>query len=608
MRRASTFTALCLTAAAAAGCWRNSPEPVPFEVARTSPALGTEAAPLLLNDSITVYFSAPVQPLSVTEDSVTVLDEAGRQVRGALRVASNWVTFEPEPPLAADLRDGSFRPGATYRLQLAGSPRPDAIRSVDGRRLAAAKVWSIPIAATGPLLRPLAPDVPFLLRLPDLPQPVPMDAPRLRLHFTQPLLPSSVLPESVQVRLLRNLEVLVPRSVRVLTTPRIDPYPGCTLEVDLGSQPRLAAGGTLALAKGDFVSVELVAGASALTDYSGTPVLPGSVQWWSIAEGGSLALAEWPAGEKTFAGDDALAPCFEVRGGAVRPRVRVEAGDGALGAFRPTRDTVLRPGEAFDRGDGTLVQSRGDDFPFTVFEVPAGVTVTVDATNGPARILVCGGARIAGVLQLVGKPAPLRVHGIETPAAELLASAAVALLAAGDLYVHGAIRCEPSTSLELSPLTLLTAGRMHLRGELPFHTLLAIETPTVGESVPGIDGPRGQTVVASATFTYGVPPGADYRVHGWTPWRQLPPDRDRGTLRLVDPLPGLLVAWQAAPADPLTDDRPDARAERQSQPQPVRDGDLVVASPGSFVRVALEAQVRGGQPLPSVREIRLLDR
>ena len=45
------------------------------------------------------------------------------------------MTYSPDPPLQPSLDDGSFQPGATYQLHIAGNPRPDGVRSADGARL-----------------------------------------------------------------------------------------------------------------------------------------------------------------------------------------------------------------------------------------------------------------------------------------------------------------------------------------------------------------------------------------------------------------------------------------------------------------------------------------
>lgn len=598
-------------ALAIAGCSRSPARGQPFEVARTSPQLGATAAPLLLNDSVTIYFTDTVQPLSVTEDSVMLVDQAGRRVPGALHVGANWVTFEPEPPLAADLGDGSFRPGATYQLHVAGSPRPDAVRATDGRRLVTPVSWSIRIAVEeerppgfASLLRPVAGGLPFFLAAPESPKPLPADAPRMHLHFTLPLLPTAVRADAVTIRLMRNLAALRPRAMRVVSS-RMDQFPGSTLEIDLGSQPQLANGGTVTLRGGDWLSVELNQGPQALTDYSGAPVLPAVAQWWSVVEGSSIRLAEWPSGESAYLGEDPLEPAFEVRGGLVRPRVRVEAGNGSLGVFRPRRDTHLAPGQPFDRGDGTLVRSRGAEFPFLAIDIPAGVTVTIDATMGPVHLRVCGSVRIDGTVQLIDDPVPLRVRRSETPASELMAEATIGLLAAGDLHLNGVVRGQPRPASDASPLTLLCCGQMQLNGELPFHTVLAIESSPEGASA--IIGARGQAVVAPpVVFRYGLAPGADFWVRGRTPWRQLPFDRDGGMVQVVDLQPGLMVSWQTAPPDPLTPGEPDGRVARQ--PQPALDRDTIVAPSGGFVRFQLTAHLVDGTPVPSVRELKLVDR
>jgi hypothetical protein len=168
----------------AAACWHRTPAPPAFEVLRTSPILGSDTEPILLNDSITIYFSDTIQALSVTPDSVSLVDEEDRPVRGSLRVGSNWATFQPEPPLTRELTDGSLRPGGAYRLFVAGYPRHDAVRASDGRRLAAAVAFPVrvagidyrPVGLPAPLRPPMS-ELPFVLR----PQDPPVErCPRMR--------------------------------------------------------------------------------------------------------------------------------------------------------------------------------------------------------------------------------------------------------------------------------------------------------------------------------------------------------------------------------------------------------------------------------------------
>ena len=149
-----------------AACSRVAPAPEPFRITRVSPQLDAQSPRLLLNDSITVYFSADVLPVSVTSDSVTLLDERGLSIPGSLRVGANWVTFQPTPPVTAELNDGSFRPGGAYWLMVAGSPRPDAVR-------AAAQALADGVRVAGPYAA---------LHLPWFPSLDPMD-PAMRQHY-----------------------------------------------------------------------------------------------------------------------------------------------------------------------------------------------------------------------------------------------------------------------------------------------------------------------------------------------------------------------------------------------------------------------------------------
>jgi len=593
--------AVLLLAFAAPGCTRSAPSPVAFEVVRVAPAVGDGAEPLLLNDSLTVYFSDSVQQLSVTPESVVLVDERGHRVPGSLRAGSNWVTFLPIVPIAPDLGDGSFRPGATYRLTLVGAPRPDALRASDGRRLAGPRAFDVKIAprdhrAPGLVapLRPVAEDLPFVVRPVNVPQVVAADSPRLRLHFTLPVLPASVATNAFDVRFAPNGERIRPRSVRVVRS-RADEFDGSTVEIDLGALPGL---------EGTWLSVVVVPD-SGLVDYAGRPPLPSGTEYWSVVPGSSIALAEWPSAEETtFADDDVLAPCFEVRSGIVRPRVRVEAGDGSLGLFRPQRDTTLRAGVPFDRGDGRQVVSTGNSFPFSAIDVPAGVRVVVDAASGPVQLLACGGVRIAGEVEIVGGAARVDVRPFRSVAvSELLASANVAIVAGGDVRVEGAVGSRDANIGGGSPLTIAAAGCMHLGGALPFNTLLAFE-----EGNPrAISGPSGQVLRTPTTFTYGAAPGLDLVVRGYSGWRLVPVDRDAGVIRLSGADRDLLVGWQVASPDPLRAGRPDVPATGLARPQRVADGDVLSVTPGGWVRVQLEARVTADSA-PAVQDVRLVDR
>lgn len=596
----------------AAACWHRTPTPPVFKVLRTSPDLGSDSEPILLNDSITIYFSDTLQALSVTPDSVSLVDEEDRPVRGSLRVGSNWAAFQPEPPLTRELTDGSLRPGGRYRLFVAGYPRHDAVRASDGRRLAAAVAFHVRVAGLGyrppglpAPLRPPMTELPFVLRNQDpLPQMVPANAPRLRLRFTLPVLPTTAVAEAFEVLLMRTpLETLVPRSVRVVPSRLPDEITGSTVEIDLGGLMRQDGSGHVSLKPSEVISVRLKTGANALRDYWGNTSLPGAPPWyWVVAAGSSIALAEWTADDGAIAECDPAVPGFEVRAGVMRPRVRVEAGDGSLGIFRPQRDTTLRPGEPFDRGDGEIVTSRGAVFPFMAVDIPAGVSVTVDARSGPVQILCCADLRIAGAVKLLGSAQPMQGRYLQVvPVRDLLEGAPVAMVAAGDVHVRGTVTAQTTVAAESTVLTLATAGRMHLNGALPFNTILALEAEG-----PAVHGVLGQTKVVWATFTYGIARGAEFVASGFTSWCQLPWDREGGVFQ-ADADPELRIGWQSAPADIHRRRERDLR-RGLARSQPVADQDRIPVEPGAFVRFELTAQLIDSRPPPRVRELRIVDR
>ncbi|MCA8965749.1 MAG: hypothetical protein H6838_20525 [Planctomycetes bacterium] len=599
--------------ALAAGCHRSAPPA--FEVMHTSPVLGGEAGPLLLNDTITVYFSAPVSALSVTSDSVHVVDARGNQVPGQLRVGENWVTFAPRPPLTAGLVDGSFQPGEAYELRLAGYPRPDAIRAVDGRRLSIGHVLPFRAADVdhreGGLpapLRPLASDLPLVLRAAEAPQALPVDAAVLRLHFSSPLLPTSVTPSALVIQSLRDMATLTPRRVRAVTSA-VDLNPGSSVEVELGATPAREDGGFLALQPGDLISVSLRMDADGLRDYQGNTVLPAPPQFWTVVPGATVALLELPGAAESFVDEGSLEPGFEVRGGVVRPRVRVEAGDGSLGAFRPQQDTVLRPGEPFDRGDGVQVASRDGRFPFRLIEVPRGVTVTLDCRGGPVQLTALGSVSILGELALRGAAVPLAERQLApVPAASLFDLGAPLLLAAGDVHLSGRVVSDAPAEGDATPFVVAAAGHVHLGGELPFRTVLAVEAAHAGGSGPAVHGPRGQTLLRSVEFTYGLAPGATCEARGFSAWQQLPEGRIGGVVQVRDADAELRLAWQSTPPDAIVTDAPDLTPGRTGRLQTLFDGEPVTIAERAFVRFAFEASLRHDRRLPSLRMLRLVAR
>ena len=610
-RRTIATALLTPLLAVVAGCWQGAQGAAPLVVARTSPVLGDASAPVLLNDALTVYFSAALRSLSITEDSVTLLDDQGYQVPGRLETGDNWISFVPHPPLSPGLEDGSFLPGAHYRLQLAGHPRPDSIRSSDGRWLEAAVTLDVYVAERDDapaglpsILRPPASELPFLARRPEVPLPLPSDDPRLVVHFTQPVLPLSVRPAAFQVQVLGQSTELVPRGVEVVTTP-LDALPGCSVALDLGAVPRTSEGHERPLKRGDWISVSVRQGGG-LSDYRGRRPLPGAPAIWSVIAGDTVPVCVWPEEERGYDGARPLAPGFEVRGERVLPRVRVEAGNGRLGAFRPLRDTTLRPGQPFDRGDGELCVSDGATFAFSSIDVPRDVTVTVDAQSGPLQLCATGGVRIAGVLKLVAPCIdPPGDRFAPQPAADLIEIAPVSVVAAGAVVVEGAIQREGGSDSDGPALLLAGIAGVALQGPLPPRTMLVVETRISGAGAE-IQGARGASRVYPATFTDGLAPGGSFEVSARLPWRQFPPHIDAGVLQLEHVAPGVRVDWQSTSAEPISGASPDLREGRMGRWRPIRRGGVAVSGAGDFVRLRLRAAVRSDAPLPEIRRLRLV--
>jgi hypothetical protein len=221
------------------------------------------------------------------------------------------------------------------------------------------------------------------------------------------------------------------------------------------------------------------------------------------------------------------------------------------------------------------------------------------------RLLATGGIRIAGSVRLLGVPTPLPHRYTLYPVQELIETAAVALVAAGDIELRGAVTSSTPVSEGQSLLLLATAGSLRLHGTLPFQTILVPEARDAG-SGNRIEGVRGQSLLYQGDFTPGLAEGSDFQVVGVLPWRQLPSHLDSGLLE-VGVLEGdLSVLWQATSADAIRGEHPDLSPGRVGRWQPARDRDVLVIGAGCFVRIKLSTRVRHGVPLPSVSELRLV--
>jgi hypothetical protein len=102
---------------------------------------------VFLNEPLAFHFSAEVDPLSVSRESVVIETADGQRARGSLSVEGRKVLFQPDVPHAPDLSDGGYRPGASYRVRLVGFPSPDGLRGAEGEPLAFTRPWSFTTVA-----------------------------------------------------------------------------------------------------------------------------------------------------------------------------------------------------------------------------------------------------------------------------------------------------------------------------------------------------------------------------------------------------------------------------------------------------------------------------
>lgn len=134
-----------------------------------------------LNEDLVFHFSGEVDRSSVTHDSVRVTSSDGTPARGRLVVNGTRVRFVPATVLAPDLSDGGYTPDTRYRVEIAGFPRPDCLRGLDGAPLAATYSFEFHTVAVGagPAFEDPDPDRVRPLRLFPAPQPAPFGGPEL---------------------------------------------------------------------------------------------------------------------------------------------------------------------------------------------------------------------------------------------------------------------------------------------------------------------------------------------------------------------------------------------------------------------------------------------
>ena len=596
-------SALRFTACAAAllgfvpGCGGGTAPGAEFRVARVEPQpLGDGVRHVALNQSIKVWFSADVDPATVSKESVRVVDADGYAVPGRLEIGTRSVRFLPVPPVTPALDDGAFRPGEDYWLEVVGLPTSFAVGSADG----------VPLAA-GTAVRFRALDDPAVLGLDTPFLPVDLEAAPLALvavgptglpmavgervvtlRFSSPPLPTTVLPAAFEVVRFRPGSDSEPQHVGVESVQVVGDWSadgasyGSTVRVQLDRSAPLDP-------ERDRVFLGFAGGPAALRDLRGTPIRAGEPIPIRLEPGDRVRLIQLAPDALELRRDPRSAVGFEVRDGRVVPRVWLEAGRGSA----DTR--IARDGLTIDAADA-------GDHDYTEFRVPEGAVVRLVARDRPLAIRAIGDVTIDGDLVI---DAPRRAlpwnRGQSVDCAALLREAPIAIVAGGDLRVRGRIR---HASAELpdpgaTSLVLVAGGDVHLDGAVPPHTV-------VGVRPDHLHGSAEALCPLEVRLTPGLPAGVQLVAKAWTRWLTVPPFHVAGVrVRLDDvrgPVTGRLrvvpPARQAPDGRPLVDER--LIVETPLEPLEAWDG--------MILQVGFEAIVIGGEALPSVAGFTVLER
>ena len=603
--RGLSLLLLALTAALA-GC---KDEPRWLRVERTDPADGGMVA---LNQPITVHLSEPIDPFTVGPTSVRVVDESGNAVAGEVESGSRSIRFLPRPPVTPSLRDGSFSPGRTYRLELAGMPTSFALRSRRGRALEQAFGLSFRAPAE-PTEMGLA--TPFLpvdvgaapLRLDLVSSGLPrmaVDSRVLELRFDQPILPSSVTPAAFKVwRLERGAagpEELQPS--RALVVP--EALPGSPHR---GAAVRLHFDAPTSLSIGDVLYLGLAGGDAALRDYRDREIdplpLPVPIK---VDPGDRVRTRDLDVSELGLRRRGGATLGFEVRGGRIVARSIVEAGDGRLGPLVVREDLVLRVGDTLEVANGSLVTIGRDALDFTTVEIAAGVELRVEVPDsGGLALRAVGDFRIAGRLVLDGVCRDVPWRSGDAPSIDALERAVgLVVVAGGDVQVAPGASIVADRAGSGCPLAMVAGGDFRLDGAVPPGIGLALREGAV------IDGTVEDVTRWRAAVTPGV--GGDalpapVRAAAETRWIPLPSHADAFDVVVLDARGGLRASIQVAPPHAVVPGQPELQEALVSAPLPLPLAGPVSVPAGAFIRVLFEAEV-GGPVLPSAAGFSILER
>jgi hypothetical protein len=600
--------AVCAVACMLAAC---ADEPVWMKVERTDPdpdrpiadgAVPGGSAPsrIALNQALTVYFSEPIDPFTVTPESFRVRDAFGHAVTGRLECGTRSVRFVPRAPVSPSLDDGSFLAGQGYRLEVAGMPTSYAVRSRSGRRLERGFALEVRVPAEA---RELGLPTPFLpvdtglepLRL-DVAaagQPrIAADAGDLVLRFNQPLLPSSVRPEAFRIwRILAGAdapEELRPASARVVGEPLPGAaHPGAAVVLTFDPAARLAPT--------DLLYLGLSHGEDALRDYRDRPVedLPVPIPI-KVDPGDRVRIRDLDLSDLRLIADPSVPLGFEVRSGRIRARASVEARTGAAGPLIAGPRTLIRAGAAFDPGSGDLRPAAGAALEFTRILVPAGAELRLDGASGGLALFACGDVRVSGrlVLERTSRHLPWRAGDL-VPVDALLREVGAALVVGGALVVETGGQILVEGAGEGCPLAVVAGGEVRIEGEIPPGCGFALREGGT------ISGAAEAALRWRVELHPGLPAGTVLEAAAWTDWLPLPAHAGSIDLTIVDPVGGVFAALQVAPPHAIVSGRPHVADELLTPLLPLPLRSALPVPHGAFVRIRLGGTVRGDQ-VPSI--------
>lgn len=550
----------------AVGCAPDRSAPTPLRLLQASPEPGAKG--VFLNERIVVDLSRGVDPASLHARSTRVLDALGRPARGQWSVQGARLTFTPDPVLSSALDDGGYRPGETYRVELAGFPRPDGLRASDGAPLERGAAWEFRVvhpddpARGGFLFEDSSMDTgrPLVLRSERI---GPRDP--IRVEGGEPVDPSTLFAEDFLLQVWRGggqgelagqVERIPLRARLADNRERRSPRSSASTWIELQPLEPLRGGPDA------VYQLHLVTGAR-LRDFGGHPVL------LAPRSGPSLSHLEVEDEDAPAA----MSHSEHFLGLENRSPLAVPQSDGtAWWGGESGRVEVRFLAAAGDGRDGDVrLQDRlpAHDVRSVRLHQPAGVTTTLPVDGGCVVLRAQGSLRLEGTLVRRARHAALesflpgetlsawiaRMQSDGPPVTVLVASGDVVI--AGEIDLDGPLLLAAGGRVRLVGPRMLRASSVHVVGDLgghgSFERAHGPDVPPILQAPLAADAPLHNPLVEPLTFAVRSGPiPRQGRVRRWHPLRVAPGGRAGAgafRVRFVGERPA-----GAEPAELLVDD------------------------------------------------------